>query len=67
VKPACHTTTNSDLVKQLRDVAKALAGHEVSVCADSHYISITGPVEVIDGLFAGGQLQEEEDEEEEAS
>ena len=50
----------------LRSIKETISGHEVSIEADTHFISLTGPVKVIDGLIGEGLLTEpDEDDEDE--
>ncbi|MGA2619870.1 MAG: hypothetical protein ABSF26_19830 [Thermoguttaceae bacterium] len=53
-----------DNAKVLRTIADAVAGHPVDIDVTKHFISVSGPTEVIDDLVAKGLLEACPDEDE---
>jgi hypothetical protein len=51
-----HAAMLEDDAATLRKISGLVAGHNVSIEADTHYIAVTGPVAVIDGLLSLGLL-----------
>jgi len=53
-----------EAAQQMEDVADAIDGAEVDVCADGHYIGLYGPADVLDPLIEADLLVFEEMDEE---
>jgi hypothetical protein len=58
---ACHMDVAATMLRTLKD---AIAGHDVTISADTHLIAVAGPVALIDDLIKKELLIEDQWDEE---